>query len=341
PIFTDCAPLNPAIGHNTTEDGTALSTCFDGIDNDCDGIVDLDCAVPIYAGAGGQNVVTGSVTFGSVSNLTATSANNTYEALTEGGSGSARQLKVVWTVQPSPQPGTNYDLRVEGFRNTTANDTFNFSFSSRVGTDVCTSSDGGTASILSVSKTSDDNQLQVADLGTASDTYCVKVVDSKLTGDSNPDTLTLDRLFAFPTPVALSDYAAAGDVGTVILGTSFESTQLSDNTRETLREELSGGAYRLWHTWSFQNVPAGTSHKLHLEGYRAVGPGGKLDDFQFYWSTNPSSWSPTNPTTGFTLITGGIINTTSDVAINSSNFGPGTLSGTVYIRVIDAQKAQT
>ncbi len=330
----DCGPLNPQIG--IAEVGTSLSTCFDGLDNDCDGDVDLDCGMNVSS-----EIVNPGTPSGSTDELAALSSNNVYEVLTEGGSGSSRQLKAIWTIPigVSLSAGTTCDLRVEGFRNSSSNDTFNFSFSTRSTSGSCTASEGGSSVILNVSATSDNDQLRAADLGMPSNSYCVKAVDSKVTGDSVNDSLSLDRLFVFPSPIALSDHAATGDVGTVTAG-SFVSTQRSEDTRESLREELSGGSYRLWHTWKFQNVPAGAGHKLHAEGYRTVGAGGKLDDFQFYWSTDPASWSSTNPTTGFTLISGSVISSSGDVAIDSSSFGS-TLSGTVYIRVIDLQKSQT
>ncbi len=337
----DCAPNDPTVHPGAVEGVTALGTCFDGADNDCDGVIDLDCAIDVAAG--GRTMVTGNLTCGSDPYLSATSTNNTYECLQEAGASGARQLQVLFTYYTSGMPtGLNFDLRLEGFRNTGANDQFNFSSSKRTTTGICAFPEGGSTTIVSVTDTSDLNQLKVADLGTAQATYCAKVIDSKPSGDSIQDTLTLDRLFIFPTPIAMSDYAFTGDVGTTTSG-SYASTQGSDDVREVIREEVSGGNYRLWHTWKLQGVPSGSGHKLHLEGFRTVGAGGKLDDFNFYYSTNPASWSSTNPLTGFTQITGAVINTTTDTAggIDSSSFGGAGLSGTVYIRVIDAQKSQT
>src|SRR5262249_16733731 len=136
PDASDCAPLNPLIG--APEVATSLSTCFDGLDNDCDGVVDLDCGVDVASGS--QIVGPGSVTSGSEADLAVLSTNNTYEVLTEGGSGSARQLKVIWTIPTSGtlSTGTTCDLRVEGLRNTSSNDTFNFSFSTRSLSGNCT-----------------------------------------------------------------------------------------------------------------------------------------------------------------------------------------------------------
>jgi hypothetical protein len=169
------------------------------------------------------------------------------------------------------------------------------------------------------------------------------LTDSNVSSDpSVQDTVSLDRVFLFPVPVAMSDYAAPSDMGSYVssLFLHFEMTQRSDDVYEGLAESNSSGVYRLSHTWQFKGVPAGTGHVLHFEGHRTSG--GTADDFKFYYATSTAGWSDTDPTAGFTLISGATINATTDPSggVNSSAFG-GTGSGTYYIRVIDAQNAGT
>jgi hypothetical protein len=325
-----CVPGTPGF-----ESPATLDSCFDGIDNNCNGVVDLDCASELSAG--GRSIITGNLTCGSDTNITATSSNNTYECVQEASLQTAYQLTALFTYSTVGVPaGTNYDLRLEGFRSAGANDTFGFSSSTRATPGNCAASEGGTAVILSVSKPADDDVLQATDLGVAEDTFCIKVIGSRDGGgsDSIQDTLTLDRLFVFPTPVAAQDISFSGDVGSVISG-SYASTQRSDDAREVVREESPAGSNRLLHTWQFRNVPAGEGHRLHLEGSTA---GANLETFNFYYSTDPATWSPTNPLTGFTLISGASIKESSEASGDSSSFGGATLAGTVYIRVIDAKR---
>jgi hypothetical protein len=317
------------------ENASVLSSCFDGIDNDCDGVVDLDCAASVLPGPDGQQETSGSIISGSESDLTAASVNNSYEALNETLSG-VRKLNVLWSIPTANTiwlSGTNADLRVEGFRNASANDNFLFSASSHVGSAKCDSltEGGGATTLVTLQKTSDNDQAQIADLGLSTGTFCIKVQGSKDAGsDGMSDTLTLDRLFVFPTPVALSDLSLMGiDIGTVT-GT-FAETQKSDNLRQTLAEATSNNAYRLSHTWQFQNVPAGTAHKLHFEGY-VTHVGMKQDNFKFSWSTSPTGM--------YTSISGATVSSATETSIDSSTFAPG-ISGTIYIRVEDSQVAQT
>ncbi len=321
-------------GSPGAESPATLDSCFDGVDNDCDRIVDLDCAGELAEG--GLSVVTGNLTCGSAADLASLSPNNTYACFKEAAASSVQQLTVLFTYSTAGQPaGTNYDLRLEGFRSAGANDAFNFSASTRATPGTCTSGDGGGAVVLSVTKTADDDALQSADLGIGLGTLCITAVGNRdRSGDSSQDTLTLDRLFVFPTPVALQDVVAPGDVGSLLAG-SYVSTQRSDDTREILREESSAGGNRLWHTWQFQSVPAGKGHRLHLEGSTA---GAKPETFNFYYSTSPAAWSPSNPLTGFTQIGNATISASGEISGDSAEFGGASLAGTVYIRVIDARK---
>jgi hypothetical protein len=118
--------------------------------------------------------------------------------------------------------------------------------------------------------------------------------------------------------------------GTIIQGT-YVSTQISDDVREGLKEGGSGA--NLIHTWRFDNVPAGTSHQLLIEGYRPANT--DADDFQFSFFNGPTFDS----STVFTDVSGAVINYTLKVRggerTRTYTFGTGAESGTIYIRVRD------
>jgi hypothetical protein len=306
-------------------------TCFDGLDNDCDGVADLDCAID----ATSQLVVAGAVTSGSTGALAATSPNQGYETIAENGNNNKKTETVVWTFDTSGvPPGTLCELRVEGFLNSNSNDTFPFSAAKRSTTATCASGESWGSTIFTLQKPSDDDQLQGSDLGAASTTYCVRAKDSKTASDSQADTLSLDRVFVFPTPVAASDHATPADKGTVLGGTTFEATQRSDEVYQRLKEANVGGVSRLVHTWKFTGVPAGSSHRLHLEGNRTQ-TGTDSDNFQFFWSASDPAGS-VSETAGFTQIGSATIKSTTDTSGGQDfSFGSSVLPSTVYIRVID------
>jgi hypothetical protein len=355
----DCNDNDALINPGVSEGMMNVWTCFDGIDNDCDGVVDTDCAIDILPGSQsvtpGSVVVGGSCGTGTESALSSSSLNNTYECLKETKIHGNYTLTALWTFSTLGMPtGTDYELRVDGYRNTGDNDGFNFSVAVKQGptSPFCTNADVGTAStIVSITDFQPDpNKLQSADVGVDKDKVCVRLTDSNASSDpSIQDTLTLDRVYLFPAPVAVGDYlplcdvagpGALCDVGTLAEQTSYKSTARSDDFREGLSEEQSGGNFRVWHTWQFMNVPAGSGHKLHFEGNRMCAPDPcSLDDFKFYYSTDPATWSLTDPLAGFTAISGATINTTADSVggLDSASFGGSALSGMFYIRVIDAQ----
>jgi len=63
-----------------------------------------------------------------------------------------------------------------------------------------------------------------------------------------------------------------------IMGGTYLDTQASNNIREAFSETVSGGVSKLYHQWSFPNVPAG-SISIIREGYRLSTPDG--DNFRF------------------------------------------------------------
>jgi hypothetical protein len=207
PDSTDCQPCNPAVNHGVIENvataGGPPGACQDGIDNDCDGVIDLDCAFDIDT-TNGQIITSGAVTCGSVAALHSLSADGTYECLRETGGGTKKKLDLSWTFTTSPSGLSDYDLVVEGFRNVTANDAFTFSVAKKAidGLDCSaanrflTWTDLPDATIDSPTETT-----KRAKIGPLSPfIICIRVRDNRPSGDSAADTLTLDRVFLHPTP---------------------------------------------------------------------------------------------------------------------------------------------
>lgn len=63
-----------------------------------------------------------------------------------------------------------------------------------------------------------------------------------------------------------------------IMGGTFLDTQSSNNVREAFNETVVSGVSKLYHLWTFENVPAGNVFLIR-EGYRLSTPDG--DNFRF------------------------------------------------------------
>lgn len=199
PDTSDCAPANPAASHNLVESPAGgMFFCQDGIDNDCDGVVDFDCAIDVDPN--GQLVGPGQVTSGTVIDLGAASSQNpaTYETIIE--TGSPKEAAIVKSFTTSGTGNVAYDVVVEAFRNAGSNDDFKVSYLKK--TTPCSLSDTGWIdAALTISSTSDTNTIQRANIGVLSPPIvCIRIKDTKKNGDSQVDTLTLDRLYLFPVP---------------------------------------------------------------------------------------------------------------------------------------------
>ena len=188
----DCDDLNPAIP--APEDISNLPACRDFVDNDCDQVIDLDCAtnatsiLPLL-----QTQVSGNL-----DQIKATSTNNVYQTLTEGGGATKKRLKVIYGFQ-----GVNnldYTLNFEGFKNSNANDTFSFSYAN---SGYCGTDETYSSTLMSVVKTgSDSNTLQTTGVGTVTTSrpwLCIKIEDAAT--DSQADTVSVDRLYLTPGSV--------------------------------------------------------------------------------------------------------------------------------------------
>ena len=198
----DCSDLNSQISHfeNESTSGDPF-VCADNLDNDCDGLVDLEvgCFRDIDT-TNGQLVGPGTVTGGGVADLAALTADGTYESILETGGGTVNSLKTAWTFTTSAG-SISYDLVVEGRGVLGQNDAFNVSYKKRSTSGQCsaTESDWTPSGIKLVASQFD--ALGSARIGTPpAGAICVKVEDSIPTGDSTASTLMLDRLFLEPTP---------------------------------------------------------------------------------------------------------------------------------------------
>jgi PKD repeat protein len=121
---------------------------------------------------------------------------------------------------------------------------------------------------------------------------------------------------------AQSDIAVSGTVS----GT-YTATHASDDVRQSIREIESGGRPQtrysyLEHKWTF-NIPSSTSLTFYVEGYRSSNSEG--DNFTFSYSTNNSTFT--------NLVT---VNSTTEQVYSASI--PNSVSGTVYIRVVDTDR---
>jgi len=312
-----------------TESASSPATCFDGLDNDCDGVVDYDCSFD----ATNQLLSSGSILSGASTDLKGRPDRDAAETIRESLKGSTKPLDVIWTFSGMPT-GKVYYLNVEGFKASDANDTFTFKSTTKL-SGTCNGNESGYTNRITLSNTvfNDTDVAQFASIGTVtsgSPVVCIRVQDSGVS-DGHQDQITLDRVYLFPEPpeiTATSDYQTV--IGSISSGT-FANTATSDDVRESLTEALdttvSPQVSRLEHIWRFDGVPFGSSHQLNLEGNRVAGSDSPVDNFQFSYSTDGIN---------FQDITSAIIDHLPESPGGGYfSFGPAGIGGTIYIRVKD------
>jgi predicted phosphodiesterase len=166
--------------------------------------------------------------------------------------------------------------------------------------------------------------------------YCtvdVSVADKTLTfnaWDASTDTTSLIDNFtinkAESQPIELG---AAGEVSVQGIATGdYKNTYYSDNSHEVLQEVLSSNNPRnaysiLEHKWTFNLGSTSTYAEFYVEAYRS----GSEDDFVFSYSTDGITY------TNMVIINSGIEQT------QVYSF-PQSLSGTIYIRVMDTNRTK-
>lgn len=322
----DCDDSNPRI--NGTEAEYVNISCFDRLDNDCDGIVDCDCALD----AGDEHRQLSGGTTGTPAAMACGSADDAYYSIEEN---NQKKMTLFWTFYlPPPSAFTTwYDLRVEGLRTPSdGNDAFVFSWASRNQAGECTDQTGEAyTSCVTLSNTQDGDQIQYCQIGPpASDTqaFCVKVVDTKQTKDNKLDTLMLDRLYVSPILLDARAESELTTVGSRLNGTTYVQTHSSDGVKEVLEE---AGADALDHTWKL-TAPFGSQHALHIEATRTNGTDG--DNFQFYFATPVPGVLPEEPGE-FQPVPNAIVDEARRGTNGDFPFGEPGLVGTVWIRVLD------
>ncbi|MCK5805774.1 MAG: cadherin-like domain-containing protein, partial [Lentisphaeria bacterium] len=189
---------------------------------------------------------------------------------------------------------------------------------------------------LTYSKVSGPVWLSVAADGTLSGTpangdagtnaFMVEVSD----GNGGTDTTTLNITVVDPGAPVSFFASSESTVKGSILG-SFSDTFSNNDIYETLTEVESGGKpsrrySQLEHTWTF-SVTGGELVTFYVEAHHTANSEG--DDFIFAYSTDGASYTD--------MVT--VTKTTDD---NTAQFYvlPGTLSGTVYVRVLDTDHSQ-
>jgi hypothetical protein len=322
----DCNDANPLIFGQ--ESISRYASCFDNLDNDCDGVVDFDCAIDV----GDTRTIIGSLT--GLPNMKANSSDDVYESIVEGNPGKKAEIyltfynpAMVW-----------WDLRTEAFRVAGNGDNFVLSKSIRTVAGKCdgTASDGTYSTGLTVSNTTDNDLIQFFQFGPPPGGYsnvafCVRIKDSNQGSDNSADTLKLDKIYLMPILLHAKATSEIPGIGTMLNGTTYLQTQSSDGVTQAI---LEAGADEMRHTWRIPEVPKGYTHQLHIEGSRTHNTN-PSDDFQFYYANPSSGVCPTNDV-DYTIIPGAVVN----VAVGGINadfpFGPNnTLVGTVCIRVRD------
>ncbi len=178
---------------------TAGAGLFEGTITCTDQVRDFECSTRLNPAS--PLILDGVVTSGSVNSLAAGSLDDTYQVFAESGNGSKKKLTLVWTFAGA-QAGIGYNLRVEGFLNPTSNDSFAFSYATRA-SGTCTGHEPTWTNLSPpLTVATPDDQIQSYGLGAlpaGTTVFCVRVQDSRTSGDSQADTLTLDRVYLLPT----------------------------------------------------------------------------------------------------------------------------------------------
>ncbi|MEA1979787.1 MAG: S8 family serine peptidase [candidate division Zixibacteria bacterium] len=157
-------------------------------------------------------------------------------------------------------------------------------------------------------------------------TYTVTLTATNAYGSDDEvkvDYITVTEPDPFSNAYALSDIPVAGTVSG-----NYTNTQSSDNSYESITESESVGkpdnrySY-LEHKWDF-SIPSSSALTFYMEGYRSDNSDG--DNFTFAYSTDNVNFTD--------LVT---VNSATEQVYSASI--PSSVSGTVYIRVVDTDQS--
>ena len=154
-------------------------------------------------------------------------------------------------------------------------------------------------------------------------TVVLTVTDNDSASDSTSSTVTVSE------PPLFSDYTANGQlpVSGTVTG-SYTDTQSDNGVSQSISERESGGKKQnrysfLEHKWTF-NVSPAAGFVLHLNAWSSGSADG--DSFVFAWSSDDSTYTD-------------LMTVSSTISANvQMAILPGSLSGTVYIRVRDSDR---
>ena len=145
----------------------------------------------------------------------------------------------------------------------------------------------------------------------------------------SPNCFGQDEFYMDPEFLTVLDTNYFGDSEQTNPGFIFSGgltdTYVSDNTREVLQE--SGTNHRLFHVYTIEKVPAGSSQTLKVEGYRPSNSDGDNFAILYQWTT-----SATCPTSGPYQTSGIVINSGTE-STYSANVG--NASGRLCVAVDD------
>ena len=190
-----CTPGSPL-----AENLANLSRCTNDVDDDCDGVVDLDCAVPVTAqmsfpSGEGENFS------GALSALGPLPDGDAYQVFRETGGSSTKRLSVRFYIDvPTTLANKPLELLIEGLRDNASGDQYVVHYANKTTSQTCPNVGGSwTATQKTITALTEPAELLPANIGPSNNRrWCVRVQDSFRSGDSTANQLRLDQLYIMP-----------------------------------------------------------------------------------------------------------------------------------------------
>ncbi len=254
------------------------------------------------------------------------SSDNVTESITEArskGNSKMSYLEHKWIFDVVP--GSRVTFYLEAYQSeNTEGDNFIFAYST---------DDTSYTDMVTVTKTADDNSYQTYELPISlSGTVYIRVVDTDQTrGNTQLDTIYIDHMYIesyIIDPEVLNlanqDISVSGTVSG-----DYHDTHSSDDVVQSIEEVQSKGKSNktyLEHKWTIY-VHGGNQVTFYLEAYQSENTEG--DNFIFAYSTDDTSYTD--------MVT--VTKTADDNSYQTYEL-PISLSGTVYIRVVDTDQTR-